>query len=174
MQRRHQRVAAAFDVHHEEATRRVGFDLGPQDFTVGVRDPDVLNVLITHPLQLAFVHGHRGDFIWINTKTLGEPVVIELESLIFEHLIVSWTVEYLLTKHDEARVMATGKTNVVQIVETSAELRTDQRIGGRVELTSHAVWLEAEDTGGDVVDIVPPAGHDGVPLNAGARDACRG
>ena len=30
MQRRHQRVAAAFDVHHEEATRRVGFDLGPE------------------------------------------------------------------------------------------------------------------------------------------------
>ena len=79
MQRRHQRVAAAFDVHHEEATRRVGFDLGPENFTVGVRDSDVLNVLITHPLQLAFVHGHRSNFSWINGSSgfidKDQPVV---------------------------------------------------------------------------------------------------
>ena len=55
-QRGHQRVAAAFNVHHKEATWRVGFDLWPQYFPVGVGDANVLNVLVTHPLQLTFVH----------------------------------------------------------------------------------------------------------------------
>ena len=58
VQRGVQRVAAAFDVHHKESTWGVGFDLRPEDFTVGIGNPDVFNVLIAHPLQFAFIHDH--------------------------------------------------------------------------------------------------------------------
>ena len=73
--------------------------------------------------------------------------------------------------------MTAGQTNVVQIVEAGAELRADQRVCGRVQLTSYAVRLEAEDASGDIVDIVSPAGNNRVALdrfagNAGTRQAC--
>ena len=106
VQRGHQRVAAAFDVYHEEATRRVGFDLGPQNFTVGVGDPDVLNVLIPHPLQLAFVHDHRGDFIRMNGSSRfvdkNQPVVGVFIRPLTDH---SEQMDFIFLEHDASFFM---------------------------------------------------------------------
>lgn len=66
--------------------------------------------------------------------------------------------------------MTPSEANVVKIVESGAELRANQRVGGRVELTRHAVGLEAVDASSDVVYIVSPAGHNGVPFDRSARD----
>tara|TARA_B110000285_G_C15121395_1_gene617384 strand:+ start:2127 stop:2447 length:321 start_codon:yes stop_codon:yes gene_type:complete len=77
----------------------------------------------------------------------------------------------LNTEHDETRIVPSCDTNVIQIVESSAELRADQRIGWWIKLTSHAIWLEAEDTSGHKVHIVSPSGDDWVSVDGCARNS---
>ena len=127
MQRGHQRVTAAFDVHHEETIRRVGFDLGPQDFSVGVGDPDVLNVLIAYPLQLAFVHGHRGDFIWINGSSgfvdKDQPVVGVLVRSLTDH---SEQMDFIFLEHNAGFFMnLTHRTGVRRFPVFDFKFSTD-------------------------------------------------
>ena len=125
---------------------------------VAATGPDILN---------------KSDLIWVDSESLREPAIVELNTFFLEELVVVWLVEHLDAHHDKAGVVATRDANVIQIVEASAELRADQRIGGRVKLSSHAVGLEAEDASSHIVDVVSPTGHDWVPINGGARDASR-
>jgi hypothetical protein len=67
-----------------------------------------------------------------------------------------------------------GDTDVVQIVETNAELRANKGVSRGLKLTSDAVRLEAVDTGLDIVNIVSPTSNDGVTLDSGGRDTSRG
>jgi hypothetical protein len=61
--------------------------------------------------------------------------------------------------------MTACDTNIVQIVESGTELGADQWVGWRIELTSDAVWLEAEDTSGHEVDIISPSSNNRVSLD---------
>lgn len=123
---------------------------------VATASPDILN---------------KGDLIGLNTKFLSQPAVVELHALVLEEDIVVRVVENLNTKHDEARVMSTCQTNVVEIIKSHAKLRTNQRVGGRVKLSSHAIGLETIDASCNEVDIVSPTGHNGVTLDGSARDS---
>ena len=115
---------------------------------------------------------NESDVVGVNSERLCQPTVVELDALILEEVPVILLVEHLNAHHDEARVMAAGEANVVQIIEASAKLWADERVSGWVKLTSHTVGLEAEDTGSNVVNIVSPARHDGVALDRVARNAC--
>ena len=122
---------------------------------IATTSPDILN---------------KCDIVRGNAKGLCQPSVVELNALILEEVIILKLVENLDAEHDEARVMATGQTDVVQIIEASAELWANERVGRRVELSCNAVGLEAVDASGDIVDVISPACHDRVPFNAIARD----
>ena len=113
------------------------------------------------------------DIVRVNSERLSQPTVVELDALVLEKLIVIRLVKHLDAEHDKAGVVAPSQANVVQIVEASAELRADERVGRRVEFTSYAVGLEAEDASSDVIDIVPPACHNRVALDGVAGDASR-
>jgi hypothetical protein len=67
--------------------------------------------------------------------------------------------------------MSASQTNVVKIIESNAELGADEGIGGRVELSSDAVGLEAIDTSGHIVHVIPPPGYNWVALDGLAWDA---
>jgi hypothetical protein len=72
--------------------------------------------------------------------------------------------------------MTSCNSNIVQIVESCAELWANQRISRWVELSSHAVWLETKDSSGDEIDIISPSCNDRVPLyrlawNSGCGEA---
>lgn len=129
-------------------------DRGSQVATTG---PNILNVR---------------DFIGVNSKCFSEPSVVELKTFVFEKFVLTRVVENLLSQHDEARVVSTSQTNIVEVVETSAELGTDQGVSWRVELSSHTVGLEAEDAGSNKVDVIAPSCNDGVSFNGVARHAC--
>lgn len=66
--------------------------------------------------------------------------------------------------------MSTGEANVVQVVESGAELGADERVGRGVEFSSDAVGLEAEDSGQHEVYVVSPAGYDRVAVDSGGGD----
>ena len=116
----------------------------------------------------------KSDLIWVDSHRLCQPAIVELDCLILEEVVFVRCVEHLDSEHDKTGVMATSDTNVVQVIEARAELRADQGVSGRVELTSHAVGLEAEDASGDVVNVVSPASDNGVAIDGVARDASRG
>ena len=96
--------------------------------------------------------------------------MVVLKAFVLEILEVVFVVEHLVSHHDEARVMTSSNTDVIQIIETNTELRTDQRIGWRVKFTSHAVRLETENTSSHVVDIITPSSNNGVSLDSCAGD----
>ena len=114
---------------------------------------------------------NKSYFFWINFKCFCQPAIVEFNAFIFEEFVVIRIVEYLNTKHDKTRIMATSDTNIVKIIESNAELGADEGIGGRVKLSSHAVGLEAIDTSGHIVHVVSPSGDDGVALDGLAWDA---
>lgn len=143
----HEHHVAYFKAAHEV------LDRGTEVATAG---PDILN---------------KGDVFRVDSKSLCQPAVVELNALFLEELVVVRLVEHLDAKHDEARIVAARQTDVVQVVEAGAELRADERVGGRVKLTRHAVGLEAENTSGDVVDIVSPPSNNRVPFDGVARNA---
>jgi len=114
-----------------------------------------------------------GDLIGVNAEFFSQPSVVEFNAFFLEEDVVIGIVEHLDTKHDETRVMSASKTDVIQIVESHAELRADEGICGRVEFTSNAVRLEAVDTSSDVVDVVSPTGNDGISVDGLAGDSGR-
>jgi hypothetical protein len=61
--------------------------------------------------------------------------------------------------------MTTCDTDVVQVIESHAELGADKWIGGRIEFSSDAVGLEAEDTSSHIVNIISPTSHHRVSLD---------
>ena len=112
----------------------------------------------------------EGDLIRVDAEGLSEPSEVELDDLVLKEDILVWVVENLDTQHDEAGVVATCDTNIVEVIESGTELWADQRIGWWVQLSSHAIWLEAEDTCSDEVDIISPSGDDWVSLDGLAWD----
>jgi len=112
------------------------------------------------------------NLIGVNFKGLSQPSVVELNALILEELVIIGVVENLLAQHDEARVVPSSQTNIVQVVETSAELGANQGVRWGFKLASDTVGLEAEDSCSDKVDIIAPSCNDGVPFNGGAGHTC--
>ena len=76
-----------------------------------------------------------------------------------------WVVEHLDAQHDEPAIMSPSKPDVVQIVESQAELGTDEGVGRGIQLASDAVRLETEDSCCNEIYIVPPSGNYWVPLD---------
>lgn len=76
--------------------------------------PDVLN---------------KSDLIGVNLELFCQPSVVKLNTLLLEEVVLLGVVEYLDSQHHEPRVVSACKTDVVQIVESGAELWADQRIG---------------------------------------------
>ena len=70
--------------------------------------------------------------------------------------------------------MSSGESDVIQIVESEAELRANERISGGIHLSSHTVRLEAENSSCNVVYIISPTGDDGVSINFFARNSSSG
>ena len=70
--------------------------------------------------------------------------------------------------------MSAGKTNIIEIIESGTELWADERVGGRIKLTSDTVGLEAEDTSSDVVHIVSQSSDNGVSFDGGAGNFLTG
>ena len=117
---------------------------------------------------------HEGDIVRVDPQRLRQPPVIELNALLLEEVVFVRLVEHLDAEHDEAAIMSSGQSNVVQVVKARAELRANERVCRRVQLTRDAVGLEAEDARGHVVYVVAPPGNDRVPLDRGARNSGRG
>jgi len=71
--------------------------------------------------------------------------------------------------------MSSGQPDVIQIVESEAELRTDQRVGWWVHFTCYTIGLEAKDSCCNIVNIVSPAGYYGVAVYfcAGNSSSCK-
>jgi hypothetical protein len=96
------------------------------------------------------------------------PIIL-LDAIIFPKDLIIWLIESLDSEHNEAAVVSAGEADVVQIVETDAELGADEGVGGRFQFPGHAVGLETVDAGRHVVHVVAPARHDRVTRNFGAR-----
>lgn len=107
---------------------------------------------------------NEGDLFGVDLKLFSEPAVVELDTLILEEDEFSWFVENLDTHHHETGEVTTSQSDVVQIIETQAELRTDQRVGRWLHLTSHAVWLETEYSSSYVVHIISPTSYHRVSI----------
>lgn len=71
-------------------------------------------------------------FVRVNLEFLGEPSVVELDTLFLEKCVFVGIVKDLDTEHNEARVMSTSQSNVIEVVKAYTELRADERIGWRV------------------------------------------
>jgi hypothetical protein len=61
--------------------------------------------------------------------------------------------------------VSASQTDVIQIVESEAELWADQRVSRWVEFTRYAVGLEAKDASSDEVNIVSPPCHNWVAFD---------
>ena len=116
----------------------------------------------------------EGNVIWVDAELLGQPSVVEFNTFFFKEFVILGRVKNLDAEHDEARIVTAGQANVIQVIEAGAELRANEWICRRVQLTGHTVWLEAEDSCSYVVNIISPASNNRIPLNAGAWYASRG
>lgn len=67
--------------------------------------------------------------------------------------------------------MSTGESDVIEIVEPEAKLRADEWIGWWVHFSGDTVWLEAEDAGCDVINVVSPTCDDRVSIDLCAWNA---
>jgi hypothetical protein len=65
-------------------------------------------------------------------------------------------------------------TNVIEIVESCAELGANQRVGWWIKLACHAVGLEAENTSGNEIHIISPPGNDWVSVDSSAWNSSGG
>jgi len=92
--------------------------------------------------------------------------VVILKAFVLEILKVVLVVKHLISHHDEARIVTTSHTNVVQVVKTHTELRAHQGVGGRVKFTSDTVRLETENTSSNVVYIIAPSSNNRVSLDS--------
>ena len=115
----------------------------------------------------------KSDVVRVDSQRLRQPPIVELNALILEEMVLIWLVKDLDAKHDEATVVAACQSDVVQVVEARAELRTNQRIGGWVQLTCDTVGLEAKDARRNVVNVIAPPCNYRISLNRVARDPRR-
>lgn len=69
--------------------------------------------------------------------------------------------------------MSSSKPDVVKIIESQAELGADKWVSRWVKFTSDTVGLEAENTSGNKVNIIPPSGDHWVALDGCAWYTCR-
>lgn len=139
-----------------------------------ISDFEAVNKVLNRGSQVATASPdilHKGDLIRINTESLCEPAIVELNALFFEEVVLVWVVEHLNAQHDKAGVVSASDANVVEIVESSAKLGANERVCWRVQLTRHTVRLEAEDASSDIIDVVAPSGHHWVPLDRSARNS---
>ena len=113
---------------------------------------------------------YKSDIVRVDPQRLRQPPVVELDALVLEEVIVVRLVKHLDAEHDKSGVVAPGQTDVVEVVEAGAELRANQGIRGRVQLTRHAVRLETEYAGRDIVNVVAPTCDNRIPFDRGARD----
>jgi hypothetical protein len=60
---------------------------------------------------------------------LSQPVKVELYAFVLEEDPVVLGIENLDSKHDEPRVVSSSDANVVQVIESHAELRLDEGVG---------------------------------------------
>ena len=116
----------------------------------------------------------ESNLIWIDTESFCQPSEVELNDLFLEEFVIVWIVEDLDTHHDETRVMSSSDTNIVQIIESSTELRADQWVGWWIKLTSNAIRLETENTSSHEVNIVSPSGDDWISLDGSAWNSSSG
>jgi hypothetical protein len=116
----------------------------------------------------------KSNFFRIDFEFFSQPPIVEFNALILEEDVLVWLVEDLDPDHHKARVVPTCQPDVIEVVKPEAKLRANQGIGGRVHLSSNAVWLEAKDTRSHVINIVPPTRNDWVSIDFGAGNASRG
>ena len=79
-------------------------------------------------------------------------------------------VENLDSHHDKSRVMTSCDSDVVEVVKSDNELRTDKWISRRLQFTCHTVRLEAKNSCSYIVHIVSPPGNNRISVDCGARD----
>lgn len=115
-----------------------------------------------------------GNLFWRDLKCLSQPTVVEFQALIFKEFVVIWVVEDLLSHHDKSRIVTACKTNIVKIIETSTELRTNKWVGWWVQLTSDTVWLEAENARCHKINVIAPSSDDWVSLDRVAWNSSGG
>ena len=70
--------------------------------------------------------------------------------------------------------MSSSDANVVKIVESCAELWANQRVSWWVQLTGHAVRLEAENSCGNEIYVISPSSDDGVSVDRFAGNSSGG
>jgi len=97
--------------------------------------------------------------------------VVELEALFFEIFVIARVVENLISHHNEARIMSTRHTNIIQIIKSDAELWTDERISRWVKFSSNTIRLETINTSSDIFYIISPTSNNRVSFNTFARNA---
>ena len=68
---------------------------------------------------------NESDLLRIDFELLSQPSVVKLYAFVFEEYKLVGFVEDLNTDHHKARVVPTCESDVIQIVESEAELRAD-------------------------------------------------
>ena len=138
---------------HEDQCR----DLEPADQDLDGRagvpaaDPRVLLV------------GHRGQV----PADRGEELVAELDGPVLPVDLGRGVVEGVVGHHLEERQVTPRAADRVQVVEAYAGLRDGERVGRRRGHPARHERLEVRNRGDGEVDVVPPAGRDGVPVDPG-------
>jgi hypothetical protein len=117
---------------------------------------------------------NKGDFLRIDLQLFGEPSVVELHTFVFEEDELIRFVENLDSHHRETRIVTACHSNVVEIVETDAELGANQRVGWRIHFSSHTVGLETENACSNIINIVPPTGYHGVSVDLSTGNSSTG
>jgi len=114
---------------------------------------------------------NKSDFFRVNLELLSKPSVVELHTFVLEKYELPGFVEHLYAHHDKTWKMSASQSDVVKIVESETELRTDEWIGGRIHLSSDTVRLETKDTCGHVINIVTPTSNYRVSIDLFAWNA---
>jgi hypothetical protein len=70
--------------------------------------------------------------------------------------------------------MSSSNTNIVQIVKSGTELWANQWISWWVKFTCDTIWLEAENSSSNEIDIISPSGYDWVSFNRSAWNSSSG
>jgi hypothetical protein len=70
--------------------------------------------------------------------------------------------------------MSTSDTNIVKIIKSCTELRADQWVGWWIKLSCNTIWLEAENTCSNVINIISPSSDYWISVDRCARDSCGG
>jgi hypothetical protein len=68
---------------------------------------------------------NESDLVRIYFEFFSQPSIVKFYALVFKEDILIRFVEDLNTNHHKTRVMSTCKSNIIQIVESQTELRTN-------------------------------------------------